>query len=396
MLAGLGDAVLSMALAWMVVAQTGSGAALGAMLAAVGVPRVLLTLFAGVLVDRVNPVKVLVAGEWVRVLTVGALLVLGIGGTPPVWSLFATAFLFGCLEAFFWPAASALQQRILEPPQYTQASGFLMIAMKTTAIVGPLFGGWFMGLGGHRTVLLMTWIAFGVSLVCLNLLRVRADVGVSKAGSAPRKSIRDDLVEGFRFLWKTPVILATSTSAFLVNFCSSAALVGVLFLSTAFGQGAEGYGYLNMSIGIGGTLGAVLFSLVAIQRPTPRMTQVACLLEGLVFLAVAMSGQFWLTVCLIALIGITDAAVNVIAPSVNRTLIPQALFGRVISTTILLMSSSVPVAQAISGFAIERIGVHNVFALGGGLEVLIAAICFFLPAIRRYDKLCNSSVTADC
>nr|WP_236588232.1 MFS transporter [Tumebacillus amylolyticus] len=395
-LAGLGDVVLSMALSWMVVELTGSGAMLGAMLAAIGVPRVVLTLFAGVLVDRMNPVKVLIGGEWVRVWTVGGLMLMSFGGRPPVWSLFAAAFLFGCLEAFFWPAASAVQQRMLQPEQYTQGSGLLMIAMKTTAVVGPVFSGMLMDVGDARTVVIGTFVAFLSSLVMLNLIRVPNAVTVGEHFVSKKQSFREDLLTGFRFIWRTPVILATSISAFLANFSSAGALVGLVFLAKAFGAGAGGYGWLLTGIGIGGTVGAVLFSVVTIKRPTPRMTQVTCFLEGLVFLLVAWSGNFMLTVCLIGLIGLTDSAVNVIAPSVNRILIPQALFGRVISTTILLMSSSVPVAQAISGGLIQSFGVHRVMAFGGGLEAVTAVVCFFIPAISLYRQSCNSSATSNC
>jgi MFS family permease len=394
LLAGLGDAALTLALKWLVVTRTGSGAMLGAMLATIGIPRVVLTLFAGVWVDRMNPANLLVLCEWVRVLVVGGLVLLSLGGTLPVWSLFAAAFLFGCLEAFFWPAASAIQQRMVEPKQYTQASGLLMIAMKTTAIVGPVAGGTLVALGGNRIVMIGALIAFGISLWCLRLIRLSSvEAAAERAG---KKSFRDDLLEGFRFIRRTPLVLATSISALLVNFCSASALVGVLFLARAFGQGAEGYGLLNMSIGIGGTVGAVLFSLAAIKRPTPRMTQAACMAEGLIFATIALSGNFMLTVCLIGLIGITDAAVNVIAPSVNRLVIPQAMFGRVISTLILCMSSSVPLAEALSGWLVEGIGVHRLFAISGGLEIVTAGVCFFLPAIRFYHKSCNSSATSGC
>ncbi|TCP59303.1 putative MFS family arabinose efflux permease [Tumebacillus sp. BK434] len=381
--AGLGDAVFALALTWLVVESTGSAAMVGALFLTMGVPRVVLTLFAGVLVDRLQPIRGMILCEWVRVLTSGGLFVLGLLGPLPLWSLFAAAFVFGVLEAFFWPAASAVRQRLVEPEFYTQASGLLMIAMKTTVIIGPLLGGTLVALSSYRAVLAIVAAAFLAGLVLLSFVRLTFDRVELQA--AKHSSYWKDLREGIVYIMKTPLILTTSLVAFLVNACSSIAPVAVPFLAASFGGGAQEFGWLNTSIGIGGTIGAVLFAVILIKRPTPRMTLIACFAEGLVFLTLGLAGQFWLALVLIALIGITDAAINVIAPSVNQSIIPPELVGRVISVMILLMSGSVPLAQALGGYLVQTIGVQQVFLLNGSLEMLIAGFAFFLPVIARYQ-----------
>lgn len=380
--AGLGDAVFALALTWLVVETTGSAAMVGALFLTMGVPRIVLTLFAGVWVDRLHPVRGMILCEWVRVLTSGGLLALGLAGPLPLWSLFGAAFVFGVLEAFFWPAAAAVRQRLVEPEHFTQANGLLMIAMKTTVIIGPLLGGTLVALGSNRTVLLIIAAAFLIGLGLLSCVRIRFDRAEPQA--AKQGSYWKDLREGILFLVKTPLILTTALVAFLVNACSSVAPIAVPFLAASFGGGAQEFGWLNASIGIGGTIGAVLFAVILIKRPTPRMTLIACFAEGLLFLCLGLAGQLWLALLLIALIGITDAAINVIAPSVNQAVIPPELMGRVISVMILLMSGSVPIAQAAGGYLVQMIGVHGVFLLNGSLEMLIAAFAFFLPVIAHY------------
>lgn len=380
--AGLGDTVFALALTWMVVEATGSAAMVGALFLTLGVPRVVLTLFAGVLVDRLHPIRGMILCEWVRVLTSGGMLALGLSGPLPLWSLFAAAFVFGVLEAFFWPAASAVRQRLVEPEYYTQASGLLMIAMKTTVIIGPLVGGTLVALGSNQAVLAIVAAAFLAGLVLLSFVRIDFDRTEQKG--AVKSSYWKDLREGIVYILKTPLILTTSLVAFLVNACSSVAPIAVPFLAEGFGGGAREYGWLNTSIGIGGTIGAILFAVIIIKRPTPRMTLIACFAEGLVLVTLGLAGQLWLALVLIALIGITDAAINVIAPSVNQSVIPPELMGRVISVMILLMSGSVPIAQAAGGYLVETFGVQGVFLWNGALEMLIAGVAFFLPAIRNY------------
>jgi MFS family permease len=337
--AGLGDAVFSIALTWMVVEVTGSGAMVGALFLTIGVPRVVLTPCAGVLVDRINPVKGMILCEWARVLTVGFLLLLSFFGTLPLWNLFVASL-------FLLTLIRLPHDRPDAQPAPADAND-----------------------DGKTTL---------------------SDVEESAASRSPGNRVRRlywaDMREGVAYILKTPIILTTSLVAFLVNACSSVAPIGVPFLAESLGGGAREFGWLNTSIGIGGTIGAILFSVFIIKRPTPRMTLIACFAEGIVFLTLGLAEHLWLALLLIALIGITDAAINVIAPSVNQTIIPPELMGRVISVVIVLMSVSVPLAQAAGGYLVETAGVQNVFLINGSLEMMIAGIAFFLPVIRKYGR----------
>ncbi|MFD2168639.1 MFS transporter [Tumebacillus lipolyticus] len=391
---GLGDAVFALCLTWMVYDATDSGAVVGALFLTLGAPQVLLTAFAGVLVDRINPIKAMILCGWSRVLLIGFLFLLSAFGSLPLWSLFAAAFGFGTLEAFFWPAASAVRQRLVKPELYTQSNGLLMIAMKTTAVIGPLAGGTLTALGSDQTVLLLIIAAFFGGVLLLMTVKIDPLAAVKQEGATKvRASYWMDLQEGVSFILRTPILLVTSLTAFLVNACASVVPIGAPFLASALGGGEQEFGWLNASIGVGGTVGAILFALLVIRRPTPRMTLIACFFEGLIILLLGLTGHLLLALLLLALFGITDAAINVIAPSVTQSIVPPQLMGRVVAVMILLMSGSVPIARAASGYLVEAIGVNSVLALNGTVEMLIVLAAFFLPAIRNYRT--STKVVAD-
>lgn len=121
-----------------------------------------------------------------------------------------------------------------------------------------------------------------------------------------------------------------------------------------------------------------------LRNPTPRMTQLSALFEGILFVLAGLCGNFWLMLLLLAGIGLMETAINIIAPSVNQTIIPRALFGRVITAMIVIMSGGTPLAEATSGWLIDQTSAHSVFIGFGVLEMVVAAVALFVPAIRSY------------
>lgn len=387
MISGLGDAVFVVALSWMVVEATGSGVILGTLLMAMGIPHMILTIVGGVVVDRLNPRLVMIASDLLRAVVMGVLVLFSTQGIPPLWMLFVMAVLFGAVDAFFWPAASAMRQGLVTKEYYTQSSGLLMMASQTTGLIGPMLAVWLISGGNYAVVLASNGISFVVSALCLTRVRVQAAEEKSQGAQAGEKrSFRADMAEGIRYVLKTPVILTTSLVAFVVNACLAAALISLPFLAQELQLGAGGFASMTTAIAVGGAVGAVLFSVVAIRNPTPSMTLLACLIEGVMFLLIALTGQLWLLMLLLIVVGVMETAVNTIAPSVNQAIIPKRLFGRVISVMILLMSSSDPAAKAAAGWLLDRTDAQTIFLGSGIIEILVCALAFSLPAIRHFGK----------
>ncbi|WP_309274229.1 hypothetical protein [Paenibacillus sp.] len=82
---------------------------------------------------------------------------------------------------------------------------------------------------------------------------------------------------------------------------------------------------------------------------------------------------------------VATGIVNIIAPSVNQTIIPPKIFGRVISILILVMSGSIPISQAIAGYLMKWIEPNTIFIYAGVLEISAAVIVFLLPFVRNYN-----------
>ncbi|TGA95930.1 MFS transporter [Sporolactobacillus shoreae] len=151
------------------------------------------------------------------------------------------------------------------------------------------------------------------------------------------------------------------------------------------GFGVREYGIVNTSLGVGSAIGAVAFSLIVIKNPRPSMVLLTVFLQGITLSFIGLSNHLWLILIFYIIIGIEEAAINILAPSVNHVIIPQRIFGRVLSVMILMMTISQPFSQAGAGWLMETIHPQYIFIGSGIMEVLVALVTFSFPVIRNHS-----------
>lgn len=381
---GLGDAMFLLALSWMVVRATGSSETLGLLMATMSLPQILFSLMGGVLIDRLDPKHFMMASDAVRLAAMLFLVAVSSSqGMPPIWSLFVVALVFGTMDAGFWPAAAKLKQYLVVPDQYVQSNGSLMVASQTTQIIGPALAGMLAASGHFDVIIALNAATYGVSIACLTFVTAteKADAPVP----AHTASVLSGMTQGIRYVLQTPLLVVTSLAAFVVNACLATVMVAIPLLAHQLHVGSQGFGLMMAALGVGGALGAVVFAVIRLRRPTPRMTLFATGLEGVLFIMLGLAQHLALVVLVLGSVGLVEVAVNTIAPSVNQRIIPARVFGRVISVTIVLMSGSEPMAKAASGWIIAQIGVSPVLWWAGALDIAISTVAFFVPVVRTYS-----------
>lgn len=133
---------------------------------------------------------------------------------------------------------------------------------------------------------------------------------------------------------------------------------------------------------------SILLSVVImIQKPKPRMKMAILFAQGTLILFIGFTEHHWQVAILIGLIGAAGAVLGIMEQSISQTIIPQHLMGRVYSIILVVAQGLTPLAQALSGWMIDRVGVHKIYLLGGPIEMMAAGIAFFLPAVVYYGKV---------
>ena len=267
----LGDGLFPVALTFGVLDLHHSGTDVGVVLAAFSLPMVLFTLVGGVWSDRLRREWVMIVSDLVRFVTMAVIAALLLGGRAEVWSLALLGFVYGCGDAFFFPAYTALIQQIVPLDRLQEANALRGMADGFGWFVGPSISGILVALIGAGGTLGIDAVTFLVSAAFLLTLRVPALLR-----ARPPASFVAELRDGWREVRSRTWLWAMMLRAMLVLFVTIAPLqvLGPLSI-TARHQSPALWGVM---VGLF-SLGMLMGGLIALYY-RPRHPIVACALCG--------------------------------------------------------------------------------------------------------------------
>lgn len=379
-LGAIGDSIFMITLMWLLVEITGSPVIVGTYILLVTLTKFSFILFGGAVVDRFSVRNLLIGSAIGRGSILLLLFLIVALNEPLVYVFYIAGVLFGLIDAISEPAGITFRTRLVAEKHYTQSMSLLMMAGQASGVVGPIAGAMLYAVYGAKMAFLLNAAAFFIAAGLFLFIKVKEETSEEKDSS-----FFTGIKEGFSFFIGAPVLATMALFAFFANAAVGAVMVSLPFLMKDLDFGIKGYGWAHSSIAIGSVAAAIIFSLFVIHKPKPYMTLLTCFLQGVTIVLIGFfSKELAVLLLLLSLVGFFEAAVNIIAPSVNHALIPPKLFGRVIGIMIIIMGISEPIAAGTAGILIERIGPRDVFVWGGTVEILVALIVFSLPFIRNF------------
>ncbi|MER7668101.1 MFS transporter [Kitasatospora sp. NPDC096128] len=385
----VGDSVYFLALGWS--AQRAAGPAeVGLVMAAGALPRAVLMLGGGVVADRLDPRRTILASDAVRcllILSVAAAIALT---TPALWLLVAVALVFGAVDALFVPAVGALPPRITGPDQLARVTGLRSLAMRLGQIAGPPLGGVAMGLGGPAAAFTVAGVLFAVSLPLLLSVRIRPlappPEHTTRTTPAERTTARADLVDGLRYIRRHrllgPLVLAGAVCELGLTGTLN---VGMVLLNAERGWGPSGYGLIVACFGAGATAGAALLAVVG-RLPRAGLTMSVTLLLGSVGAAtLGLVPALSSAAVLAALVGLAAGVFGTLDGALVQTTADPAYLGRVTSVVMLTMVGLAPLSYPLVGAAIGVWGAAPVFLGCGAFSCLGGLYALTSRAVRRAE-----------
>jgi MFS family permease len=349
--------------AWLVLDLTGSPAALGVVTFARALPVTILTLFAGVLIDRTQARRLMLVVQVIFCLQSAVLAVLIFSGHIQYLQVIALAIVLGLASAVDFPTRSAIVSELVEPHLVGNGIALNSALNSTARIVGPGVGGVMIAVWGSGVCFAVVAAAYVVATV--GLLLLREDQFYPKR-MAHRVAIFSQLAEGLRYSFSTPTLATNMLLAgFFGTFAYNWALVLPLLARFALDSGAEGFGALNAAMGIGSTIGA--FALATRLKASMRLLLIAAAAFAGSMLVLAHAPNLPVALGLLIITGILSVSFN----ATNNTLLQiearEELRGRVLALYMFLMVGSTPVGSAETGF------VANTFDIRLALQLNAAA-----------------------
>jgi len=403
----LGGQLTMIAFPWLVLRLTGDSFAMGAVLAASGVPRALLMIFGGAFTDRFTPLRMLIWMNWIRMALMLILATLVFTGTIEMWMVFAVAIVFGAADAFTWPASSAILPRLLPPELFPPGNSLVQGMGQLSQMLGPVLGGLIIAyfsagdgmavedLLGISIVFYLDAFGFIIALISINMMRLAPEAAPTTAFNVG--TILQSSWQGVVATWNDfPIRMLACMFAVFALFFRGPYLVGIPMLAhSRFEDGALSFGLISSAFGVGALIGLLLAG--TLRRPADHHIGMLLLADivvlGIGLVAYAFTTHIEVAMLFSALSGVADGYVIVIIISFLQIRIPQAMLGRVMSVIMIFNMGLLPLSAAVSG-ALIRISLESVLLGAGCILIGLALVSSMVPKMRTLG-LGNASDTGD-
>lgn len=349
--------------AWLVLKLTNSPLALGTVTMLQFLPVTLLTLFGGVLADRLPKRAVILCTQSVAALQALLLAALVLSHVVQLWQVYALAFLLGLVNAFDNPTRQAFVVEMVGQEHLQNAVALNSSLFNAARIIGPAMGGIVISAVGIGQAFLFNGLSFLPVIAGLLLMRSREFFAVPRPA---RGNVFGQLAEGVRYAWATPevrlILIAVATlGTFGYNFSTILPLITRFVLHA----GAVDLGLLTSAMGVG-SLAAAL-GVAAARRTSLSALLGAAALFSMLLILVGFSTWLPLTLSLLVVLGVTSIIFSASANTRLQLAAPPTLRGRVMSLYFLLFAGTTPIGGLLVGVLAARLGVQPAVIVMGAI-----------------------------
>ena len=375
---------------WMVLSLTGSAFFLGLDTFLQQLPIMLFTLVGGVLADRRDRRRTLLASQYIQMTTATILAALVYFGVVRIWEILMLSFATGFAQAFGGPAYQALIPELVDKRDLPNAIAFNGIQVNIARVLGPLafgltiaaFAHWgFNDEQGMAACFALNATSFLVVIYTLNLLRVKH----IPSGKIAR--MRDELAGGLKYVKANGDIVALTILAAATTFLGFAVLTFLPIIARdVFKEGAGTYSSLLAFSGAGAILGSLVVAWLGKFKRMGLTSLIVQAIYGFIILGFAMSKTLWMSEALLFLMGASMMVVFSTTTSLVQLIAPNEMRGRVMSIYMLAFRGGMPLGSLTSGYIATFVGAPVVIAANGLLLVAVA-VYFLLAGSRRIRQI---------
>ena len=378
----LGDGMVVAAGPLLALQLTNDSRLIAAVTFAAMLPWLVLSLPAGVYLDRHDRKKIMYRANLVRGLVFTLIAVSAANDTLNIYLLIAASAVAGVCELFFDMSSQAILPAIVDEESLELANSRLYISqIISNGFIGLPLGAWIFVIAVSAPFAVNA-VALVIAAILIRSIKVK-NTAIIEQTKAPFSS---ELKQGLIWLWKHDLLRTLAIMLGIANMCGMFAhAVFVKFVRDELGLGARGFGILLAAISIGSILGGLVGESVSKRLGSTVALITAYVIFGLSDLIPGIFPQIWAVAISGVVMSIAGTIWNVITVSMRQRLIPPELFGRVNSVYRFIGTGTTAIGALIGGQIAYNFGLRATY-LASGVLLLIALVALS-PAFFRAAKI---------
>jgi MFS family permease len=382
LLAGLavsqvGDWLYNLALVTLVYQRTGSALWAGAATAARIVPMVVLGPLGGVVADRFDRRRLMVACDMIRLALMLALALVAAAHLPVLVAP-ALAALATVASTPYLPAVSATTPRLVRDADLAGANAARSAVTAAGIIAGPALGGVLLLAGSPALAFVVNALTFGVAAACVLTIRASgaftpSRAAVPRSAGSGRGGVLREIADGAAALRAYPAAVRLVGADIACSFSYGTQTVLLILVARSAGLGLHGYGYLFAAIGVGGLIGTSLAGRAA-RLPYRTALVAALALVGLPTLALSAAHWGPAAIVLAGLTGAGAIGVEIMTETGLQRMLPEEVFGRAYGLAIPASIAGIALGALVAPVLANSLGLTGALLACGAAVLGYAAL----------------------
>jgi predicted MFS family arabinose efflux permease len=345
-----------------------------------GIPIFLFSLIGGVVADRVERRKVLLASQYIQMASAATLTFLVANGLTHVWPILCLSCVSGFAQAFGGPAYSALIPTLVDREDMPNAIALNSIQFNLAVTVGPALAGQALAKLGEKWCFGLNALSFLAPIVTLLMIRSRFHP------QRTTESMFSSLKEGIRFVRRQGSMEALTVLAFCMTALAMPMRTYIpVFVKDIFHRGPETYGNLLSLMGMGSIFGSLMVAGLGNIRNKGKFAITTLMCLGASISVFALSKSLPVSYAMLVIVGASMMAVFATVTSLVQLITTNEMRGRVMSVYNCAFRGGMPMGNLLSGWLVPIFSAPLILSVNGVL--LIAIALYFLLIQRRVAAL---------
>lgn len=355
---------------WLVFTLTNSPLLLGVLGVAQFLPVTILTLFAGVLIDKYPKKKILLVTQSISMILALILATLVFTHTVKYEYILILAVLLGITNSIDMPTRQSFMIEIAGREDLMNAIALNSVIFNLAKILGPSIGALLMATLGAGWCFLINGLSF--IAVIYGLLQIKVKPYVRGENS---NNILKEIKDGLKYIYKERILFKSVLLVLVMGiFAFNYNVLIPVFVKDVLRQEAKTFGILMAALGVGSVFGALTVSGKGSSGPKMKIMIISSLIIGTLLFLNGFSTQYVATVIMLVAIGAFSIYFSTTANTTLQMNSKDEYRGRVMSVYSLVFAGATPIGSMFAGVAISSIGVSETFRLSGALIVFLTAV----------------------